>query len=314
MLHETLKRIADEYGTARTETFEKNPLAHFIRHDAPRALSETLNQSDLLYSSGVGPAGRWALIPWIAALHPLVTTSAQFGYYVVYLFAEDMSVVYLSLQHATTELEAEFGTGKKRRDELARRAAVMRSRLSGDLGTMTLEAIDLRSDGAFATNYENGHACGVRYETASLPAETKLADDLREMIELYRTLIYRGGPDDLTSSDHTDADSTIKSITHIRQARLHYKLELSGSYAKKVKAVHGYVCQVCDFDFEKTYGEIGKGFIEAHHLVPVATLNPGHVATMNPRTDFAVLCSNCHRMVHKTNPPMTIDELKKLIE
>jgi len=32
----------------------------------------------------------------------------------------------------------------------------------------------------------------------------------------------------------------------------------------------GYKCYICGMDFETTYGEIGKGFIEVHHKVPVS--------------------------------------------
>jgi 5-methylcytosine-specific restriction protein A len=48
-----------------------------------------------------------------------------------------------------------------------------------------------------------------------------------------------------------------------------------------------------------TYGEVGKGFIEAHHLTPLYSLK-GQKVTLDPRRDFSVLCSNCHRMIHRT--------------
>lgn len=71
---------------------------------------------------------------------------------------------------------------------------------------------------------------------------------------------------------------------------------------------YGPICQVCDFNFEKTYGEIGKGFIHVHHIVPVSKMGGEYV--LNPIKDLIPLCPNCHAMVHKKEPPLTLDELK----
>lgn len=35
---------------------------------------------------------------------------------------------------------------------------------------------------------------------------------------------------------------------------------------------YGVVCQACNFDFEKIYGDIGKDFIHVHHKVDIATI------------------------------------------
>ena len=55
-------------------------------------------------------------------------------------------------------------------------------------------------------------------------------------------------------------------------------------------------CEACGFDFHAVYGDLGEGFAECHHTAPVATLNPG---TNTRLTDLCVLCSNCHRMMHR---------------
>ena len=74
---------------------------------------------------------------------------------------------------------------------------------------------------------------------------------------------------------------------------------------------HGFDCMVCGFNFKKFYGEIGKQFIEVHHVVPLS--EAGERET-NPETDLVVLCSNCHRMVHRRKGIcLSVDELKKHI-
>lgn len=76
--------------------------------------------------------------------------------------------------------------------------------------------------------------------------------------------------------------------------------------------IHGYKCQVCGFDFSEKYGELGQNYIEVHHKNPLAKLNEATI--VNPETDLACVCSNCHRMLHRNrNQVLTIDELKATI-
>lgn len=71
------------------------------------------------------------------------------------------------------------------------------------------------------------------------------------------------------------------------------------------------VCAVCAFDFEKKYGEIGKGFIHVHHLVPVSQIGKSY--QVDPVKDLIPVCPNCHSMLHRQEPPLTIDKLKSLL-
>lgn len=71
---------------------------------------------------------------------------------------------------------------------------------------------------------------------------------------------------------------------------------------------YGVQCVVCGFDFEKTYGDIGKGFIHVHHLTQLSDIGQGY--EVDPVNDLRPVCPNCHAMLHKRNPPYTIDELK----
>jgi 5-methylcytosine-specific restriction protein A len=71
---------------------------------------------------------------------------------------------------------------------------------------------------------------------------------------------------------------------------------------------YGAQCVVCDFNFEKEYGDIGKGFIHVHHLTQLSDIRQGY--EVNPVNDLRPVCPNCHAMLHKKQPPLTIDELK----
>ncbi len=71
------------------------------------------------------------------------------------------------------------------------------------------------------------------------------------------------------------------------------------------------VCEACGFDFGKVYGDVGRNFIEAHHMKPVSEMKEGDKTQIE---DMAMLCSNCHRMVHRIRPWIfDKNELKSII-
>jgi 5-methylcytosine-specific restriction protein A len=75
-------------------------------------------------------------------------------------------------------------------------------------------------------------------------------------------------------------------------------------------AFHGYACQICDFNFEYFFGEIGKGFIHVHHINPIATIRGEY--KIDPRNDLIPVCPNCHAMIHSKLPAFTIDEIRSI--
>lgn len=76
-------------------------------------------------------------------------------------------------------------------------------------------------------------------------------------------------------------------------------------------ALFGKACCVCGFDFQQKYGDIGTGFIEVHHLIPLHKI--GKEYGVNPETDLRPVCPNCHAMLHCGNPLLSIEELKSRI-
>ncbi|WP_210402421.1 HNH endonuclease [Nautilia sp. PV-1] len=75
---------------------------------------------------------------------------------------------------------------------------------------------------------------------------------------------------------------------------------------------YGYECQICGFNFKKTYGEIGKNFIHVHHIVDLATIGKNY--KIDPIKDMIPVCPNCHAMLHRKKPAYTPQELKQLIK
>lgn len=83
--------------------------------------------------------------------------------------------------------------------------------------------------------------------------------------------------------------------------------------AKKQQAIleNGFLeCEVCKFNFEKKYGDRGHNFAEVHHIKPISNYEDEDITALK---DLVILCSNCHRMIHRKEPWISVEELKKLI-
>ncbi len=77
--------------------------------------------------------------------------------------------------------------------------------------------------------------------------------------------------------------------------------------------IHGTKCMICGFDFEKKYGELGKGYIEVHHIKPLSKLDEEVI--INPETDLICVCANCHRMLHRFKSYIvSVDELRQIVK
>lgn len=68
----------------------------------------------------------------------------------------------------------------------------------------------------------------------------------------------------------------------------------------------GLFCEACEHDFATRYPDIGVGFCEVHHRFQVSA---GERVTS--LEDLAILCSNCHRMIHRTKPMVSVEEFKR---
>ena len=112
------------------------------------------------------------------------------------------------------------------------------------------------------------------------------------------------------SSHWDDKDESITEGRGTDQTSIRY--ERSKKARERCLKRWGYKCYICGMDFETTYGEIGKGFIEVHHKVPISQRKGEY--ELVPERDMIPLCSNCHSMVHyKVDVPRDVDELRKLI-
>lgn len=315
-LREALQRILVEYRTAKVASLKGHPLALFITSNAESAVSEALGEVDAgLLAKGSPGQGNWAAVPWISVFDPAITTSATRGYYVVYLFHASQPLVHLSLNQGTMTVREEFGA--RSREILKDRADLMRKRVADFAAMLPVSAINLGSEERLPGDYVAGHALGVSYALEALPDEATLRADLQTIVRAYKALTFRGGLDADVETQTEVADEfnlpASTTITETRKYAYHRKIERNRTAVRRAKKFHGTRCQACDLDFAERYGSIGNGFIEAHHLKAISTLEEGVAVTYDIAADFAVLCSNCHRIIHRYADPSDLKSFRTVV-
>lgn len=97
--------------------------------------------------------------------------------------------------------------------------------------------------------------------------------------------------------------------------RLHRARERNRSIVKRKKAAvlkagGKLACEACDLVFAEMYGSVGGDYIEVHHRVPLHVSGP----TTTRIADLALICANCHRMIHQSKPWLTVEELARIVQ
>jgi hypothetical protein len=130
--------------------------------------------------------GRWATVPWIAALDSRETSRTSEGVYVIYLFRADLSGVYLTLNQGTMSL-----LEGRRNVQLRERAAQLRKRSGSlkDSGFEVSEGIDLKSDAQLIRGYQDSTVAYKLYSRNQIPGDIALLRDLAAVLAVYEKLV-----------------------------------------------------------------------------------------------------------------------------
>lgn len=107
-----------------------------------------------------------------------------------------------------------------------------------------------------------------------------------------------------------------EGFTKLSQIKIKQRSRKLVEVAKEHYAQNGKIfCSACNFNFEDFYGEIGKGYIEIHHLKPIFAYEDNFEQSINEAIDgVAPVCSNCHRIIHRKNDQLlSIPSLQELI-
>ncbi|EMY8535889.1 MrcB family domain-containing protein [Bacillus paranthracis] len=179
-LREKFLTVLNEYLQARTERFAGHKMGSFVRNEMTTEITRLpfIDHSQYVVTGSVGQ-GNWAAVPWLAIMNKDITTSTQRGYYIVYLFSEDMERLYLTLAQGVTETSKE--EMQKIKEEIREQIHMSQKVKKDDeifLGTSPK-----------AKGYANSTAAYIAYDANKMPSEKELIEDLEEMLRYYEGFI-----------------------------------------------------------------------------------------------------------------------------
>ena len=149
---------------------------------------------------------------------------------------------------------------------------------------------------------------GIFKDTTPEKAFEILKENVPDLIPYITNLVnfQKGQSNQGTAADsYEEGKKRLK--THLTRER--NSQVIADAKAEFIKQHDHLYCEVCGFDFKKVYGFRGDGFIEGHHKHPISQSDGAVTTTI---ADIAMVCSNCHSMLHRT-PFLSVEELRNLI-
>jgi 5-methylcytosine-specific restriction protein A len=310
-----------------------------LREAMPTALRKMVeaagyNANDFHIKASAGEPNRsFAKVPWVAVFKKTISKSATQGYYIVFLFAEDMSSVSVSLNQGYTAFQERYVHPKLAYPKLkdcARAALAVLAPLPHGFDT---GPIDLRADGTLGKGYEAGSILSKTYPAGATPSAAQVQADFTELLRCYLALAARF-PLSLIDLDVAVSDQEVfEAATNIdledpgtaktTGPQPPPPMGLAGSKAKYVRsaeivaralAMSNAACALektsaphVSFTSAKTK----KNYVEAHHFVPFSQ-QPNFPVSLDVEENIAVLCPNCHRMLHYGSLASKKEHLKSL--
>ncbi len=326
MLKEQLLRILSEYQSVTNNPLKENELAGFIRNNIPETISQLASIPMSYKVQGSPGKGNWAEIPWIGLFDKEVTTSAERGYYIVYLFDAQMQGVYLSLNQGYVQYK-EIYTIKNAEKEIRQTALKLQEQLRSVLPDFNFQPISLHPKNNLGRGYELGHICGKFYSMNAIPDDAALLNDLRNLIGVYRELKGLVGKDILhlkimlTEEERYQYESNEAPPVELPEGPLQKpdKKEVKGSSkwmrdrrrAKSALLKANYRCEIDPTHYTFTLASTGKKYMEPHHLIPMEQQSNFDVDIDVPE-NIVSICPNCHRLIHLAVFSEKIEFLQKL--
>jgi 5-methylcytosine-specific restriction protein A len=305
-VREHLEFLISHFPKALEEPFKGHPLARRITQELREAVEDVIADPSYKVTGSAGKGG-WAHTIWLGVFDRMITESAQRGFYLVYLIPSNGERIFLSLNQGTEEIYARAGQRHYRRI-LEDTATRDRGLLKGEETYGLLEGpIDLEANYRRTEAYESGSIFALEYGK-DLPSEAALEADLTRFLLLYQSLAE--ARDQIQEEEKIDSSSSSGDRTEAARYRWHKRAERSRALVKEAKRFHGTRCQVpaCGKNLSEIYGELAEDYIEAHHLTPFASLE-GRPTELDPKADFAVVCPDCHRMIHRRAEPYSLEEV-----
>lgn len=179
-LREKFLTVMNEYLQARTERFAGHKMGSVVRHEMTTEITRLpfIDHHQYVVTGSIGQ-GNWAAVPWLAIMNKDITKSTQSGYYIVYLFSEDMERLYLTLAQGVTKTDKE---------ELDKIKEEIREQIHMSQKVKKDDEIFLGTSSK-AKGYANSTAAYIAYDVNKMPSEKELVEDLEEMLRYYEGFI-----------------------------------------------------------------------------------------------------------------------------
>ena len=342
-LREVLLKLGTQYQSERASTLiegrqprmpKGNKFASWVRSDIPEILKKKYNKELNGFEVHASPGiTNWANSPWIVILDSKTCTqsngrvSVQAGFYVGYHFARNEKKIMFFLGQAEHNIKKNYPSDKV--DLMLESRAMILKRKVPEYKKYFLDVSksSAKKESKMKDRWINSSAFGAIYKTKDLPSEKYLIKDLINMIRLYKLAIERGGVFESQTMNITLDQDHATSSEKAMQKHIHKENEIviqtDPKFINKLKKDSDYTCQACGLKYEKVYGNYSKknDFIEAHHIEPKFKVK--RKAEINKKMlrsakDFAMLCANCHRMIHRMmrkekDRVISLDEFKERI-
>ncbi len=115
-------------------------------------------------------------------------------------------------------------------------------------------------------------------------------------------------PYELPDDDEGFAEG--KVLEHVHKRRERNRTLVARKLGTVQQTTGALACEACGFDFLQAYGLLGQGFAECHHIRPLSEVGQ----TKTRLSELAVVCANCHRMIHRSRPMLSIEGLRDLLD
>jgi len=315
-----IRAVFDNYFSTRIKL---NGKANIVGYPDQLALLSGIPKKIEAYLSRQGRAhlykvkgsigqGNIARVPWVGIFREGVTDNAENGYYIVLLFAENMSRCYLSLNQGITAVERMY-TKQFARRKMLEAAGEARTRLICDPEAV-LGKIDLAATGDLARAYEAAAIVSFTYSPDHLPSDQEFLSHLDELLEHYETLYREVGANLHSLFEVTEGEFQQVVLEKAAGQSLNLAFNESGTErrapipgaktyvrspavaASAIRAAQ-FTCEIDPSHWTFSSKAKKQRYVEAHHLIPISQQSLFE-ASLDVVANVVSLCATCHRMMH----------------
>ncbi|HEY9256684.1 MrcB family domain-containing protein [Chitinophaga sp.] len=296
-----------------------------LEKELPAKFKEVSSLSDhYLFEGSIGK-GNMAEVPHLCIFDTAITTSAQTGYYIVYLFEANMSRIYLTLEQAWTQYESKYGRINAK-TEIAINTDKIRNIIRSADGFSFKRPV-LNATRTLAKGYELGAICSKVYDARNLPTETELIDDLRNLVGVYKELKGLVGTNILEIDTRSKEEIFQDEIQNIvaetppigpipkgyKRVNTGESWKRNGGIAAQALANAGHKCEYQSHHETFISVRSGNHFVEAHHLIPMQ-FQDNFKYSLDVPENIIALCPNCHRAIHYANGDVKKEMLRVFLQ